>query len=217
VSDLPKQRLASGDEPRVAEPRSVPEDIHASLNEEQIRAATVGKLTPFDACIVLADYHPDWPELFLREAYKVHAALTDRALRIEHVGSTAVPGLIAKPIIDIVLVVTDSSDEAAYVSDLEAAGYVLHIREPNWHEHRMFKGRDPDVNLHVFSPSCREIERMLRFREWLRGNASDRDLYAHTKRELAQRQWTFRQNYADAKTPVIEGIMARANAAGPAL
>jgi GrpB-like predicted nucleotidyltransferase (UPF0157 family) len=195
----------------------VSEDTRASLTEEQIRAATVGELKPFAGRVVLVDYDPEWPELFLREARKVRVALTDRALRIEHVGSTAVPGLIAKPILDIVLAVTDSSDEAAYPSDLEATGYVLHIREPNWHEHRMFKGRDPDVNLHVFSSSCREIDRMLRFRDWLRGNASDRDLYAHTKRKLALHEWKFRQNYADAKTPVIEDIMARANAAGPAL
>jgi GrpB-like predicted nucleotidyltransferase (UPF0157 family) len=191
----------------------VPEDTRAFLTEEQIRAATVGELKPFADRVVLVDYDPQWPELFEREAHNIHAALAGQALRIEHVGSTAVPELPAKPIIDILLVVADSADEGTYVSDLKAAGYVLRIREPGWHEHRMFKGREPDVNLHVFSSGCSEIERMVLFRDWLRRNAFDRDLYARIKRELAQREWKFRQNYADAKTPVVEDIMARAKAA----
>jgi hypothetical protein len=70
-----------------------------------------------------------------------------QALQIEHIGSTAVPSLAAKPIIDILLVVADSSDEPAYVAILEFAGYFLRIREPNWHEHRMFKGPGRDINL----------------------------------------------------------------------
>ena len=87
---------------------------------------------------------------------------------LEHTGSTSVPGLAAKPIIDITLAVPDSSDEDAYAPALEAAGYVLRIREPDWHEHRVFKGPDTNVNLHVFSDGCPEIDRMLRFRDWLR-------------------------------------------------
>jgi GrpB-like predicted nucleotidyltransferase (UPF0157 family) len=140
----------------------------------------------------------------------VRAALGDRVLLLEHVGSTSVPGLAAKPRIDMLLVVADSTDEAAYVPALEAAGYVLHIREPDWYEHRMFKGPDTAVNLHVFSPGCPEIERMLLFRDWLRGNASDRRLYERTKRELARREWAYGQHYADAKAPVVEEIIARA-------
>ena len=107
------------------------------------------------------------------------------ALRVEHTGSTSVPGLVAKPIIDLLLVVNDSADEDAYVPDLEAAGYVLRIREPEWFEHRMFKGPDTDTNLHVLSSGCDEIERILIFRDWLRGNSKDRDLYARTKLALA--------------------------------
>ena len=122
------------------------------------------------------------------------------------------PGLPAKPIIDIVLEVLDSSDEPGYVSDLEAAGYVLRIREPDWFEHRMFRDLDLAVNLHVLSAGCSETGRMVRFRDWLRGNASDRDLYAGAKRELASREWTYVQQYADAKTEVIATIMARAEA-----
>lgn len=140
----------------------------------------------------------------------IRSVLGDRLLRIEHVGSTSVPELAAKPRLDLLLVVASSADEAAYVPALEAAGYVLRIREPQWHEHRLLTGLDTDVNLHVFSPGCPEIERMLRFRNWLRENKPDRDLYACTKRELARRDWKYTQEYADAKTAVVEEILARA-------
>src|SRR6266545_1198006 len=133
-----------------------------------------------------------------------------RALEIEHAGSTSVPGLAAKPVIDIVLVVRDSADEAAYVPQLEAAGYVLRIREPDWFEHRLLKGPDTNVNIHVFSPGCAEVERMLLFRDWLRRNEADHDLYERAKRELAQKQWNYVQDYADAKSAVVEEILARA-------
>ena len=142
-------------------------------------------------------------------------ALGDRALAVEHVGSTSVPGLAAKPIIDVVLVVADSSDEAAYVPALTSAGYRLQIREPDWHEHRMLKGSDPNLNLHVFSAGCPEVEAMLRFRDWLRTHDDDRDLYQRAKLELASRDWTYMQDYADAKSAVVAEIMKRASAAPP--
>jgi len=160
--------------------------------------------------ILIVNYDPQWPELFRREADRIRAVLGSRALRIEHTGSTSVPGLVAKPIIDMLLVVTDSAEEEMYVPALEASGYVLRIRETDWHEHRMFTGPDTKVNLHVFSSGCPEIDRMLMFRDWLRRNAADQDLYARTKLALAQQEWKYVQNYADAKTVVIEEIMARA-------
>ena len=136
-------------------------------------------------------------------------------IRIEHVGSTSVPGLPAKPLIDIVLEVADSADEAAYVPAMESAGYVLRIREPDWYEHRLLKGPDTDVNVHVFTAGCEEVVRMLLFRDWLRTNAADRQLYAERKRELAVRDWKYTQQYADAKTAVVRGIMARASGEEP--
>jgi GrpB-like predicted nucleotidyltransferase (UPF0157 family) len=160
--------------------------------------------------ILIADYDPKWPELFALEADRIRGRLGERALRVEHTGSTSVPGLVAKPIIDVLLVVNDSADEDAYVPDLEAAGYVLRIREPEWFEHRMFKGPDTDINLHVLSSGCAEIDRILIFRDWLRRKARDRDLYARTKLALAQQEWKDVQDYADAKTAVIEEILARA-------
>jgi GrpB-like predicted nucleotidyltransferase (UPF0157 family) len=180
------------------------------VNEEQLRAAVIGELRPHAAPIVLADYDPDWPRLFEREARRISGALGDKALQIEHVGSTSVPGLAAKPVIDLVLVVADSADEGSYVEPLEAAGYTLRIREPELDEHRMFRGPDTRMHLHVFSQGCEEVERMLRFRDRLRESDSDRELYERVKRNLAQREWTYVQNYADAKTQVIEEILARA-------
>src|SRR5690349_21881543 len=108
--------------------------------DEDIQRVRLHKVAPHNAPITLADYDPGWPVLFAREAARIRAALGDRAVQIEHAGSTSVPGLAAKPIIDILLAVPDSSDEHASVPALEAAGYVLRIREPDWFEHRLFKG-----------------------------------------------------------------------------
>jgi GrpB-like predicted nucleotidyltransferase (UPF0157 family) len=181
-----------------------------ALTEPEIRAVTVGELTPLDGRLMLADYDPRWPGLFALEAAKLRTALGSRALQIEHTGSTAVPELPAKPTIDTLLVIADSANESAYAPQLASAGYVLRIRESGWHEHRMFNALDRAVNLHVFSSGCPEIERMLVFRDWLRRNAADRELYARTKIELAARTWRFVQNYADAKASVIDTIMTRA-------
>lgn len=185
----------------------------APFTEEQIQAAHVGEAKPLIGQIQIVDYDPAWPGLFEREAERVRAALGERVLSLEHVGSTSVPGLAAKPKIDMQLVVANSADESAYVPALEAAGYRLQIREPDWYEHRMFKGPDTDINLHVYSLGCPEIDRVLLFRNWLRRNPSDLQLYERTKRELARREWKYMQNYADAKTAVVEEIIARAKQA----
>jgi GrpB-like predicted nucleotidyltransferase (UPF0157 family) len=179
------------------------------VTESEIKRATVGEPTVVNGPIALAEYNSEWPELFSREAGRVRSALGDRALRIEHVGSTSVPGLAAKPIIDILLVVADSADESSYVPALEAAGFVLRIREPEWHQHRMLKGRQVDLNLHVFSTGCKEIDRLLSLRDRLRSNRAERQLYEQTKRLLAGRTWKYTQNYADAKSEVIEAILSR--------
>src|SRR5689334_20440494 len=131
------------------------------LTEEQIRSRTIGELRPLSDRILLVDYDPQWPEVFRREEDRIRKALGPRALRIEHTGSTSVPGLAAKPVIDMLLVVAGSADEPAYVPALEAAGYVLRIREADWFEHRMFKGTAPEAHLHVFSAGCPEIDRVL--------------------------------------------------------
>jgi GrpB-like predicted nucleotidyltransferase (UPF0157 family) len=181
--------------------------------DEEMQAYRVGPVVPHNAPITLADYDPEWPALFAREAGRISVILGDRAMLVEHAGSTSVPALAAKPIIDIVLAVPDSADEPAYVPAMEAAGYVLRVREPDWFEHRLFKGPDTDINLHVFTAGATEIGRMLLFRDWLRSNDADREAYLRVKRELAQRTWRHVQHYADAKTAIIQQIMERACAA----
>jgi GrpB-like predicted nucleotidyltransferase (UPF0157 family) len=180
------------------------------LTEEQIIAAAVGGRQPLNSTIYLAPYDPAWPSLFTRLAKHIYKALGDRLLLLEHVGSTSVPGLSAKPIIDMVLAVADSSDELSYVKPLEEKGYTLRIREPDWYEHRLLKPPDVQGNLHVFSAGCEEIEQMLLFRDWLRSHSDDRLLYEETKRKLAARTWKYTQNYADAKSEVVQEILARA-------
>jgi GrpB-like predicted nucleotidyltransferase (UPF0157 family) len=178
--------------------------------DESLAKVTIGGPQPLTQPIEIAEYDPEWPHLYEREEARIRSILGDRVVRIEHAGSTSVPGLPAKPLIDIVMEVADSSDEAAYAMDLEGSGYPLRIREPDWFEHRLFKGPDTNVNLHVFTAGCEEVDRMLLFRDWLRANEGDRELYADAKRELAARDWKYVQQYADAKTEVVLAIMERA-------
>jgi len=185
-------------------------------SEEQLRQVHVGGLKRHDAPITLVEYDPAWPTLYSREAQRIRAALGPRALQVEHIGSTSIPGLIAKPIIDILLVVADSSNEASYVPDLEKSGYVLRIREPEWHQHRLLKGPDTNINLHVFTAGSEEIQRVLLLRDWLRNDQDDRELYAETKRKLAGQKWKYVQHYADAKSKVVETIILHARAGNKA-
>ena len=168
-----------------------------------------------DGPIFLADADPAWVSQYAREESRIRAALDGRAILIEHVGSTSVPELPAKPVIDIVLVVADSAAEATYVPDLEVAGYQLQLREPDFHEHRLLRDHDPHVQIHVFTVGSPEVERMLLFRNRLRAIPQERDLYQRTKRELADRQWEYIQDYADAKSSVVEEIISRAQADQP--
>ncbi len=186
------------------------------MTKEQMEATVVGDIEPLTGPIRFVDYDPEWAALYAREEARIQSALGERVLRIEHTGSTSVPGLAAKPVIDITMIVADVTDEAAYARDLETAGYVIRIREsePDWYNHRVFKGPDTNVNLHVFSEGCVELERMVGFRDWLRTHDADRLLYERTKRELLSRDWQYVQNYADAKTEVVEAIIARAGLPG---
>jgi GrpB-like predicted nucleotidyltransferase (UPF0157 family) len=180
------------------------------MTDDEIIAATVGQPQIVNSTIYLAPYDPAWPSLFAQLAQQIPEALGAGVLLLEHAGSTSVPGLSAKPIIDMVLAVADSRDEAAYVKPLEQRGYTLRIREPDWYQHRLLKPPEIAGNLHVFSAGCAEIAQMLLFRDWLRTHPDDRLLYEATKRELAARTWKYTQNYADAKATVVQAILARA-------
>lgn len=178
------------------------------LDKERQPAALIGGVEK--RLIEIVDYDSNWPELFATQERIVRNAVGAAALGIEHIGSTSVPGLAAKPIIDMLLVVANSADEATYLPQLTNAGYELRVREPEFHEHRMLRTPARDVHLHVLSRGATEIERYLVFRDRLRRSAADRRLYEATKRRLAAQPWPDMNAYADAKTEVIEALLAAA-------
>jgi len=174
----------------------------------------LGERHRLDGPVVLAEPDAGWGRAAEEFLHDIREALGVEALVAEHVGSTAVPGLPAKPVLDLVVGVRDPADEATYVPGLEALGYRLHIREPEWHEHRFLVRSHPVVQVHVFAAGSTEIDRMVAFRDHLRRDIRDRDLYLRTKRDLASRTWAYVQDYADAKSDVVEEILRRATAGG---
>lgn len=176
------------------------------IDNEYLEYVLIGGREPVK--IVIVDYDPSWPERFERERARIREALKGQLRRIEHIGSTSVPGLAAKPIVDILVTVDDVESDTALVSSLEAAGLVLRVREPG---HRMFRTPERDVHIHVYSDDAREIERYLLLPDWLRHSPQDRALYERTKRELAGRDWSDMNHYADAKSEVIAAILDRAS------
>ncbi len=169
-----------------------------------------GGPTRVDGPVRLADPDPAWASRAARAVAGIRSVLGPTAMVVEHAGSTAVRGLPAKPILDLVLAVPDPADEDAYVAPLEPLGYRLSHREPDWEEHRLLKHDDPAVNLHVFRIGSVEVDRMLAFRDHLRTDPDDLALYRRTKEGLARRSWELVQQYADAKGPVVEQILSRA-------
>ncbi len=157
--------------------------------------------------LVLVEHDPGWSSQFVAHAERIRSVLGDIARGLHHVGSTAVPGLAAKPVIDMLLLVDDITADEDYVEPLVAAGYVLRVREPG---HRLLRTPERDVHLHVHEPGDPEVDRLLLFRDRLLDDAEDRSLYEATKRELITQEWTHMQEYADAKDDVIALIRSRA-------
>ncbi|RRS00442.1 GrpB family protein [Glycomyces terrestris] len=167
---------------------------------------------PEPVAIAIAAYDPAWPARFQELAARVRAALGDKALSVEHVGSTSVPGLAAKPVIDIALTVADPADESAYLPELEEAGFRLVIREPAWHEHRALKSARPNANLHVWGPGCPEVERQRMFRQWLIDHPEDLARYQEAKTAAAAEANAAGEivtEYNRRKQPVIQEIYER--------
>ena len=180
------------------------------LSDEYIQKVIFNGNVEHNQTIQLNPYDEKWPALFEREKERILKILKDKALMIEHIGSTSVPGLMAKPIIDILLVVEDAGKEEDYMDDLCRHGYILRVREPDFENHHMFKGPDTDIHLHVFSKGSKEIEKYLLFRNYLRLHDDARELYENTKKELAKKTWKYVQNYADAKSEVVQKILSDA-------
>ncbi len=158
----------------------------------------------------LHDYEDRWPDVYLEHRNRIRDALAPVDVDIEHIGSTSVPGLAAKPIIDIVVAVDDITAEEDYLDPLLAAGYELRVREPG---HRLVRTPARDVHVHVYERGAPAVNAYLLLRDRLRSDPDDRALYESTKRALLSRRWTDMNDYADAKTEVILAIQARAEAA----
>jgi GrpB-like predicted nucleotidyltransferase (UPF0157 family) len=164
--------------------------------------------------IEVVEYDDRWPADFARVAARIRETLGDRVLELNHVGSTSVPGLPAKPVIDVDLVVADPADEGAYLPDLQATGFVHTIREPWWHEHRLVKYADPVAYVHIFGPDCPEVVRHLMFHDWLVEHPEERELYADAKRRAAT-EMNARpgrgtgMDYNRHKEPVVRDIYQR--------
>ncbi len=182
--------------------------------QEEINAARVTIAhSPERVRIVAPD--PTWPQSYAVARDRVREALGDRVLAVEHVGSTSVSGLWAKPVIDVDLTVADSADEAAWLPDLEAAGFELRVREPGWEQHRFLRGQQPSTNLHVFSLGAREPRRHQMFRDWLRAHPEGRDRYAEVKRAVADRGFTDSMLYNNEKAWVVYDLYEQVFAADP--
>jgi GrpB-like predicted nucleotidyltransferase (UPF0157 family) len=176
------------------------------FTDEALSKVLVGDLQP--GRVTLVDYDPTWPAAYARHRARIEQALADRIRLIEHIGSTAVPELAAKPIIDVVVAVDNPEDEGSYLDDLVRVGYEVRVREPG-HRCLRFSEGEP-ANVHCYAPESVEIRRYLALRDRLRAHADERAWYEATKRELAQREWKDVNYYAEAKGPVIRAILKRA-------
>jgi GrpB-like predicted nucleotidyltransferase (UPF0157 family) len=192
-------------------PQDITQRFHGT--PEQMDAALVGEPPAKWASIVIEDYDPAWADRFAATSSLLSEVLGDLIISVEHVGSTSVPGLAAKPIIDIDLLIEQTTDEGSYVPALERGGYRLVLREPWWYGHRMLVSPEADVNLHVWPRDAPEPIRHRLFRDWLRSHLDDRELYATTKRHLARDTADQPSDYSLAKNDVIDDIFARIFAA----
>jgi GrpB-like predicted nucleotidyltransferase (UPF0157 family) len=195
-------------------PKEITQRFHGS--PEQNAIALVGERPGRWDHIVIEDYDPAWVDRFAAARSLLDEALGGAVIAIEHVGSTSVPGLPAKPVIDIDLLIEDTADESGYVPALETVGYRLVLREPWWCGHRMLVSPAEDVHLHMWPKDAPEPVRHRLFRDWLRSHPEDRDLYAAAKRRLARDTVDQPAAYSLAKNDVIDDIYARIFAAGPA-
>lgn len=162
--------------------------------------------------LTLHSYDNRWPDVYATHRRRIQAALAPTHVQIEHIGSTSVPGLAAKPIIDVVVMVEDITAEEDYLGPLLTAGYELRVREPG---HRLVRTLARDVHVHLYGRGDPAVDDYLLLRDHLRADGADRVLYESTKRALLQRQWEDMNDYADAKTDIISAIKTRARSLRP--
>lgn len=168
-----------------------------------------------DPDVAISPYQESWPKTFTRVADRMASVLGSKALRLEHVGSTSVPGLAAKPIIDILLEVSDPADEASYLPALESLGFTLLFRQPRWHGHRFLfvEEKEAEVNVHVHRKGCQIAADFLTFRNFLRDNEGARTEYVEAKQKAADTsngEKGGRLRYQREKAEVLNRLKARA-------
>ena len=196
----------------------LPADVRAQLGAEVLRVQFPGlEFAPGSArsasdAIEVVAYDERWPQRFEEWRRQLGDALGQAALGIEHVGSTAVPGLAAKPIIDIQISVRDVEREAAYVPAVERGGVALRAREPGHRYFRPAGDRPRDVQIHVCDAGSTWERDHLLFRDYLRATPTARDAYGQLKIELADRYADDRLAYTDAKSAFILDTLDAANA-----
>jgi GrpB-like predicted nucleotidyltransferase (UPF0157 family) len=158
----------------------------------------------------LQDHDPRWADTYLEHRRRIRDALAAVDVGVEHIGSTSVPGLAAKPVVDVVVTVEDITAEEDYLDALLAAGYELRVREPG---HRLVRTPARDVHVHLLERGDPAVDEYLLLRDHLRSDPDDRALYERTKRALLERRWDDANDYAEAKTDVVLAIKARARRA----
>jgi GrpB-like predicted nucleotidyltransferase (UPF0157 family) len=178
------------------------------LTEGQLQSISVGQRDTRRSAIELVPNDPAWAGHFARLSRDIRSALGSRLIAVEHVGSTAIPGLPAKPIIDIDATIYNPADESGYRDVLEGLGFALTIREPEWHQHRMFKLSDPRTNLHIYADNCSLPMRDVAFRDLLRNDRQAALAYSELKRELSSQEWSSSQHYAEGKSELIIDLLS---------
>ncbi|SFC93483.1 GrpB domain, predicted nucleotidyltransferase, UPF0157 family [Nocardioides terrae] len=184
-------------------------------SEAEIRAARVHARAAAPAPVEVVPPDPAWAGWYATVRDRIVDALGVRVIALEHVGSTAVPGLWAKPVIDIDLTVASPAAEHDWLPDLERVGFQLRVREPDWEEHRMLRGHQPPTNLHVFGPGAREPRRHVMFRDWLLTHGQDRERYAAVKRRVAAHGFEDAMLYNNAKAWVVYDMYEKIFVADP--
>jgi GrpB-like predicted nucleotidyltransferase (UPF0157 family) len=202
-------RLVS--EPRGLEPHELPLDERKRLSSAIAPAVWPGfqvieGSSRFDPIKVVV-YDEEWPARFASWRDLIAGALEGAALRIDHIGSTAVPGLAAKPIVDVQVSVPDMSAEEMYVPALERLGVQLRSRDDLHRFFRPFAGRPRDAHIHACPAGSEWERRHLLFRDYLRANRAACEVYAEAKREASQVWMDDGWAYTDAKSEVILNIM----------
>jgi GrpB-like predicted nucleotidyltransferase (UPF0157 family) len=174
--------------------------------DRYLREVLVGGPRPVTPVIV--EYDDGWPARFAEHRDRIVAVLGERARVVEHIGSTSVPGLAAKDVVDVLVGIDVPDDEAAYLTDLEDAGYEVRVREPGHRALRETVG--PRVTLHCYAPGDDEVTKYRLLRDHLRTHPEARREYEATKRALAGRKWPDMNHYAEAKGPTIRRLLLAA-------